>query len=172
MARQGDSLSSFVFSDYGTAREVVSGIRKADRWRRTMSQCTFRKLLPEWAIRTEKLDYGVEFDEPGLYYTVYPNGALHVVGVVALSDPPSWFTDRRTKVVICRSLLRIDPDRASGYSRGVVTGTIYEKSGTLRTANGYTEEDDVRKADISFDKWTRNDIARKIKLAAEMLEKS
>lgn len=128
------------------------------------------QLLPDWAIQIEKnLDYGVELDEPGLYFTMTPEGLLRAVGVARLSDPPSWSRSKE-KIVMCVSVLQIHEDRKSGYSRTRIVGTTYEPDGTRRTANGYSEKDDIARSKLSFRKWASRDIAQKIEQVAEWRE--
>lgn len=120
-----------------------------------------RELLPSWARQVDELDYGLRLDEPGLYY-VHRGGRVRAVGVAELGGAPSWADDKGGAWVT--ALLTVAADGRSARTRGRTWSTAWE-NGTLRTANGYTEDDDVRPAGTSLEKWLEADVTEKVKRA-------
>ena len=123
-----------------------------------------RKLLPSWARQVDALEYGLRLDGPGLYY-VRRGGRVRAVGIAEFGGAPSWAEDEGGAWVT--AVLTVAPDGRSARSRFPTSSTAWE-NGTLRTANGYTETDDVRPAGTSLAKWLEADVLKKVKRAKGM----
>ena len=117
--------------------------------------------LPVWAVRVPALGYGHPLPAAGLYFTQHSSGGLAAVGVAVLAPPPSW-EPSKDPVVICQMLLEISVDGTTASSRGRTWRTQYEPGGVLRTANGYSEEDDLGQTELTLEAWVRADLAEKI----------